>query len=275
MNVTNDQLISVCGHRGLPSRFPENSTKGFVEAAKSGISGIEMDVVVSKNEEVILSHEPWFAHRICETPEGADYGNIFQCETEKVQSVNCGKIPLAEVPGRKPDFTPKPLLSDVIKAVEAVDRGSEPPVEYFIELKSSPEVEFIYVPEHRRFADLVVQTALEHAPAERINIQSFDFRVLRHVKARYPQVACVLLTETEGSPEEKIMELGFIPKMYGCRHDLIDDSGSEYLKENGIKLIPWTVNDPDSAIRLIELGAHTLITDFPEQMMKLLKAEKA
>src|ERR1051325_4458723 len=62
--------IDVEGHRGARGLYPENTVTAFIEALKLGVSTLEMDVVISKDNQVVVSHEPWMSDEICSKPDG-------------------------------------------------------------------------------------------------------------------------------------------------------------------------------------------------------------
>jgi glycerophosphoryl diester phosphodiesterase len=63
----NNKIIEVHGHRGFRGKFPENTLTTFKEAAKLGVDFIEFDVVISKDSQVVISHEPWFNYNQMES----------------------------------------------------------------------------------------------------------------------------------------------------------------------------------------------------------------
>ena len=75
---TTKKSIDYQGHRGCRGLLPENTIPAFKKALDLGVKTLEMDVVITKDKQVILSHEPWFSHEIALDPEG----NPIQLETE-------------------------------------------------------------------------------------------------------------------------------------------------------------------------------------------------
>lgn len=71
--------LKLIGHRGAMELLPENTIPGFKKAVELGVDGIELDVAISGDEQVVVSHEPWFRHDICLTPEG----DSIEKETQK------------------------------------------------------------------------------------------------------------------------------------------------------------------------------------------------
>ena len=265
----------VCGHRGFAGLYPENSILGFVKAVELGVFGLEMDVAVSADHRVIVSHEPWFDRKKCECPEDRDFGNFYTMTAEEIQQVNCGSLPDKRFPDRLLHSEPKPLMHQVLEAAEKAAQyfGKKPPV-YFIEMKSDPELEFVYHPEYKFFADLTVKDAKSLVPDDRIVIQSFDIRVLRYIKSSYPEIACSLLSESPGGAALKIEEAGFMPDVFGAHHLLFTREDSDFLKSRNIISAPWTVNKPADMRRMIDIGADIIITDYPDQLSKILQENR-
>ena len=112
-------------------------------------------------------------------------------------------------------FATKPLLEDVFKVAEkyASDMGLPQP-RYNIEIKSSPDGDGIYHPEVPEFSDKVVKLIAEELGWERVNIQSFDFRVLQYIHENYPEVPLAMLVENAATYQEDLKELGFAPDIF-------------------------------------------------------------
>jgi glycerophosphoryl diester phosphodiesterase len=65
-----DTAFQVHGHRGFRGHFPENTLIAFKEAIKAGADYIELDVLITKDSQVVVSHEPWFNPSTCTSPDG-------------------------------------------------------------------------------------------------------------------------------------------------------------------------------------------------------------
>ena len=83
-----------------------------------------------------------------------------------------------------------------------------------------------------------------------------------------------LLVEGERDRDERIAELGFIPQVYSPSFDLVNDSLRTWTTRLGMKLIPWTVNDPTDMQRMIDLGVDGIITDYPDRLVKLVESSE-
>ena len=62
--------FDVQGHRGARGLMPENTIPAFKLALDSGVTTIELDVVLTKDKQVVVSHEPWMNASICTNPDG-------------------------------------------------------------------------------------------------------------------------------------------------------------------------------------------------------------
>lgn len=265
--------FDVQGHRGARGLMPENSIPGFITALDSGVMTLEMDVVITKDKKVILSHEPWMSAGICLNREGKEFSkemekkfNIYQMTYEETQLFDCGSKDNETYPQQKKMVVHKPLLSDVIKEVEHhIKAVSQYEVDYNIEIKSEKEGDGVYHPNVEEFSDLVYQVVNEYLPLERVVIQSFDLRVLRYWHKKYPEVRLALLIENAKSIEANLDELGFNPSIYSPYYKLINKERVDYLHKKKIRVIPWTVNDISAMLSLKGMGVDGFITDYPDR----------
>ncbi|MBL0316049.1 MAG: hypothetical protein IPP69_09790 [Flavobacteriales bacterium] len=96
--------IHVHGHRGWRGQYPENSVIAFTEAVKLGVDVLEMDVVLSADHQLIVSHDPFMHHEICTKPDGSA---ISASEEEKLNIYQMNLLDIQQyVIGTKfiPDF---------------------------------------------------------------------------------------------------------------------------------------------------------------------------
>ncbi|MFP5384932.1 MAG: glycerophosphodiester phosphodiesterase family protein [Bacteriovoracia bacterium] len=257
------------GHRGARGLYPENTVGAMEEALKYPVTTLELDVVVSKDNKVIVSHEPWMNGDICLDPNGnrisgKDY-NIYKMDFEEIVKFNCGSLPYSRFPQQKKVAVGKPTLEKLIKVTEETLKGlNRRFVEYNIEIKSTPEDEKKgFQPDYKTFSDLVVKTIREQLPPEKFTIQSFDWRVLKYLHEKYPDVRLVALEEGSFSPQNVLKELGFAPYAFSPWYKNLSRTDVQKFHENNVKVIPWTVNDVDDMVQLRELGVDGIISDYP------------
>jgi glycerophosphoryl diester phosphodiesterase len=265
------------GHRGARGLKPENSIPAFLIALDSGVTTIEMDVVITKDKKVLLSHEPWIDAEIClnadSTPirktDPVKY-NIYKMTYDEVKQFDCGSKPNKRFPGQEKIKISKPLLEDVIVAVEThIKSYSQYEVDYNIEIKSTKSGDNVFHPTPEEFSDLVYNIVDQYLPLERVVIQSFDFRVLKYWHTRYPDVRLAALVENQKSVYRNLSELGFNPSIYSPMFTLLEKEDVEYLQKEKIRVIPWTVNEIEDMKKVKQLGVDGFITDYPDRAASL------
>lgn len=268
--------FDVQGHRGARGLLPENSIPGFLLALDSGVTTLELDVVITKDKKVIVSHEPWMSANICLDSSGNAIQekdekklNIYSLTYDQVKQFDCGLIGNKDFPWQKKMSTTKPLLSDVIAAVEYhIKSYASYEVDYNIEIKSAPSSDKKFHPPIEEFSDLVYKLLDEYIPLERVVIQSFDFRVLKYWHKRYPQIRLSALVQNTKSIESNLSDLGFKPHVYSPHFKLLSRDKVQYLRSQRIRVIPWTVNEVSDMLSLKGMGVDGFITDYPDRARK-------
>jgi glycerophosphoryl diester phosphodiesterase len=266
------------GHRGVRGLLPENTIPAFLHALTyPQIKTLELDVVVTKDRQLVVSHEPWMSATICHFPNG----EVIEEEQEKevkiidlslaeIQAFDCGSKHHTDFPEQQNIPAIKPGLLDVIAAAEAEALRLKRPLPYYnIEIKSSPEWDNIFTPEPQIFAQLVVQAIQEAGVSERVTIQSFDPRSLQAVHTLAPQQDLAYLVYEKANITEQLEQLGFQPGIYSPYYKLVTAKMIKKLHQLGIKVIPWTVNETNKMERLQSMGVDGIITDYPNRILTL------
>jgi glycerophosphoryl diester phosphodiesterase len=258
------------GHRGSRGLMPENSIPAMIKALDLGATTLEMDLAITKDGEVILSHEPYMNPQICLTWEGKEIDpkdhsyNLYQMTYREILAFDCGSKVHSGYPQQVKFFTAKPLLKDVFSATEKYAKDMNLPAPHYnIEIKSSPEGDGIYHPEVAEFSDKVVMLIGESIGWERVNIQSFDFRILKYIHITYPTVPLAMLVENAANYEEDLTQLGFQPEIYSPYFLALKPEIVQAMHTKGVKVIPWTVNATEQMLKLLEMGVDGIITDYP------------
>lgn len=278
-NQTLQKSIDLQGHRGARGLMPENTIPAFIKALDLGVNTLEMDVVITKDKKVLLSHEAFMSSEICLDSLGqaipdslAKFLNIYEMTAEEVQKYDCGTKPFARFPQQQKMKVRKPLLTTIIDTVEAyIAAKNLPSVFYNIETKSVPSGDDRYHPRPEEFTRLLLEVVKEKGILDRTIIQSFDPRTLQEAKKQEEDVVVALLVYNEDGYEANIERLGFLPEIYSCYHPLVTDSLIDYARQQKMKVIPWTVNDTSEMKRLVKMGVDGIITDYPDLGVELLK----
>ena len=241
---------------------------------------LELDVVISADHQVVVSHEPWLSSTICLdaggrriAPEQEQQHNLYQLPYANIRRCDCGSLPHPQFSAQRLVAAPKPLLREVFAAVEAAaQRLGRAPVRYAIEVKSSPADDGIYQPVPAVFVPLVVAEILAAALAARCTLLSFDARILRGVRSGWPHLATCLLTEAPEPWLSSIALLGFVPTAYGPDFSTVTPALVRQLRaaHPALALVPWTVNEPADLLRLAALGVDGITTDYPDRALSVL-----
>ena len=271
--IESGQSIDLQGHRGARGLLPENTVPSLLLAVDLGVSTVELDVVVSLDSHVVVSHEPWFSHEICSKPDRtpgteaeAHELNSFRMTYEEVKRYDCGSRGNARFPQQKKMAVSKPLLSDVIEAVERhAARSDRTPIYYNVEIKSKPEGDNTYHPEPATFARLVYQVLRDADVLKRSTIQSFDPRSLEAAHRLDSSITLALLVDNELGLDGNLDQLSFRPAIYSPNYRLVDRMLVDSLHAIGVRIIPWTVNETAEMESLLHLGVDGIITDYPDR----------
>lgn len=262
------------GHRGCRGIMPENTIPAMLHALDLNITTLEMDAVITSDKQVILSHEPFFNHTITTKPDGAFVTkeeekelNIYKMTYAETQRFDVGLKPNPGFPKQKKMAATKPLLSEVIAQVEAaVKQKGRKAVFYNIETKCQPASDNIYHPAPEAFVDLLMAVINKAGIADRVIIQSFDFRTLKVLHAKYPKVMTAALVEgvSKRSMQEQLNELGFTPTIYSPYFPGVNKAMVDEAHQRNMKIVPWTVNDKEGIEKLKALGVDGIISDYPD-----------
>lgn len=292
--------FDIQGHRGARGLKPENTIPAFLTALDLGVTTIELDVAITKDKLVVVSHEPWMSAEICLDPNGNDIAkkeeikhNIYQMTYDQVKQFDCGLKPIERFPEQQKIKINKPLLSEVIIAVEShIKNFSTYEVDYNVEIKSLPEGDKKFHPTPDEYSELVYSLIDQYLPLERLVIQSFDFRVLKYWHEKHPEVRLAALVENKKTVDQNLNELGFIPSIYSPDFKLLSNETVNYIhskmvtqpvaseknpsqvgKSSGqspmrLRVIPWTVNETHDMLALKGMGVDGFITDYPDRAAK-------
>lgn len=263
------------GHRGARGLLPENSIPAFLKALEfPAITTLELDVAVSRDSLIIISHEPWFSEKICAKPDGEPVGEeeaeslrIYEMTYEEIQGYDCGSRGHPGYPEQEPVAVHKPDLREMVAAVRAYCAENDREMPRFnIEIKSRPEWDGVYTPPVEAFARLLLAEIEELDIHGRTCVQSFDMRALRAVRGMDSTLVTAFLTEHSRPVAESLAELGYTPEIYSPYYPLVTANLVKVVHEHGMKLIPWTVNETETMEMLIGLGVDGIITDYPDRI---------
>ncbi len=259
------------GHRGCRGLRPENSLPAFLYALEfPEVVTLELDLAVTKDGQLIVSHEPFFNPVICRLPQGdsisrkdAEKYRIYEMTASEVSAFDCGSWGNVRFPDQQKMKTYKPTLKEVVIAVREKFPQKAATIRWNIEIKSQASWDGVLTPPVAEFAQLVHAEIVALGISKQCTVQSFDIRALQSMQAIAPEITLAYLIENINSVENNIAKLGFVPAIYSPYYGLVSKKMLKKCHRSGMKVIPWTVNSVPAMRQLIRLGVDGIITDYP------------
>lgn len=234
-------------HRGFSGAYPENTMLAFRKALDAGCEGIEFDVQLTKDGEVVIIHDETI-DRTCSS-------------TGRVRDMTYQELCQLDFHGRFPGVFPFqriPTLREYFELVKDRDILSN------IELKTG-------VYEYPGIEQKVYALIREYQMEKKVVISSFNHHSVLRMKALDPSLVCGFLSETW------ILEVGAYVASHGAEayhpdfHMLTDPETAD-LKAHGIQINTWTVNEPEDIQHMIRLRVDGIISNYPDRVANELKA---
>jgi glycerophosphoryl diester phosphodiesterase len=297
------QAFDLEGHRGARGLAPENTLAAFRRALAIGVTTLETDLAVTRDDVLVISHDPFLNPDLVRAPDGrwlAQKGPAIRSLTrDELKRYDIGRLNpesryAAQFPSQQPaDDERFPALAELFDLVKA----SGKPVRLNIETKLTP-MDPQQTVDPATFARLVVDAVRESGLADRVTVQSFDWRTLVEVKKRAPAMSTACLTiETENNDNMKPTADGPSPwtaglnlRAYGSSVPrLVQAAGcaiwSPFWRNAtppriaeahtlGLKVLPWTVNETADMAQLIDAGVDGIISDYPDRLRGVMSEKK-
>ncbi|ASZ11276.1 MULTISPECIES: glycerophosphodiester phosphodiesterase family protein [Chitinophaga] len=261
------------GHRGSRGLMPENSIPAMKKAVDLGVTTLEMDVVISRDKKVVVSHDAYINSIFSLDPSGKPFTKedqkkyvIYQMDYAEVKRFDVGSKGNPGFPKQTLIKTYKPLLGELIDSVEQyIKQKGLPPVWYNIETKSEEGHDGELQPAPDEFVALLVAVLKEKKITDRTVIQSFDKRTLQVLHKKHPKIKTSYLIGPDIlGLKGNLDALGFKPFAYSPYYKGVTAQLVKECKEQGIKIIPWTANTLEELKALKALGVDGIITDYPD-----------
>ena len=267
--------IDVQGHRGCRGLLPENTLPAFQKAIDLGVNTLEMDLVISKDNKVVVSHDPYINHEIALDVSGNEISeseeesyNLYTMTYDSIKKYDCGSKHNPRFPNQKKLKVHKPLFTEVIDLAEEETHHK---IQYNIEIKSLPKWDNVFTPNVEEFVALVLKIINEKGISNRVTLQSFDVRALEEITRKAPQIKTSLLVDAFESIDGKLKLLSYKPEIISPYFKLIDAPIVEKLHADGYKVIPWTINEQKDIKDMIDFQVDGIISDYPDVVIQLLK----
>ena len=275
-DVDMSEYIDVQAHRGGAGLMPENTIEAMKHALDMGVNTLELDLQLSKDGLVVVSHDPYFHHRYAIRPDGSyvekddpkEY--IYTMPYSEVAKYDVGSRESEVWPGKACIKTVKPLANDLIDFVENYTKENGlSPVRYNIEIKSKDAAgEGQNWPTYDRFVTECCKFLHSKQLDDRLVVQSFDVRALNYMHEKYPEFILSYLVDANAPDFDTYMGyLKFTPQWLSPHHTITDEALVQKCREKGIKLVPWTVDKPEDIKRILDLGVEAIISNYPDRVL--------
>lgn len=255
--------ILVHGHRGARAVLPENTLPAFQHAIEAGADVLELDLAVTRDNVLVVSHDPVLPETVCRGGEGARI--IRRMSLEELQRWDCGSWPNPAFPKQQP--VPGARVPALDEVLALASRGR---FLFNIETKifaGRPEL----TPAPEEFARLLLEAVRRRSLEDRVIVQSFDFRTLTALKAMAPALRLSALTSRPGDDFVAAARRAGAA-IISPEHRLVTLEKVRAARQAGLQVVPWTANTPADWDRLIGAGVDGIITDDPAALIAHLKA---
>lgn len=285
------QAFDLQGHRGARGVAPENTLAAFRAALAAGVTTLELDVHLTADGEVVVTHDPRLNASFTRDVSGRWIDEpgpaVLQLTLAELQRHDVG----AAKPGTRyvqlwPERrdVPGERVPTLAALFDEVKRRGASSVRFNIETKLNPNTPEL-TPAAEPFAQAVLDVVRRHEMSERVSIQSFDWRTLAVVQRLAPRIPTVALSARQNfldnisdgrwtAGHTLAAHDGSLPKMVKAAgaavwspfHGDLTEALLAEAKALGLKVVPWTVNDAAIIERLLDWRVDGLITDYPERV---------
>lgn len=260
--------IAVEGHRGARWAMPENTLPAFRYAIDVGADVLEMDLGVTKDNVLVVSHDLEIKPSICKGPAELPRA-IRQLTLAEIKQFDCGWQ-------QNPDFpTQRAIPGTRMPTLEEVFRELSPlgTFRFNIEMKSHPTRREL-TPPPDEFARLLVEQIRRFKVENRVVIQSFDFRMLKALASIAPGIKRAALFVEEGEAFLAVAKRAGDVQVLSPHLRLVTPENVREAHAAGLTVVPWTANQPEEWQKLIDANVDAIITDNPKGLVQYLKERK-
>ena len=251
------------GHRGARARRPENTIPAFKYAIEQGVDALEMDMAVTKDNVIVISHDPILHPPVCSGPKESSV--IHELTLAEVRQWDCGKVQNPRYPTQMAiPGTRMPTLDDVFQLAPT---GK---FDYNIETKSFAD-QPQYTPSPEEFVKLVLEKIRKYKLDQRIILQSFDFRTLVAMRKLAPKIRLSALTETDQRDFAAITAEAGKAEIISPEFHLVTGAKVAAAHAAGLQVVPWTADTPADWDMLIQAKVDAIISDDPAELIAHLK----
>jgi glycerophosphoryl diester phosphodiesterase len=282
--------VEVIGHRGARGLFPENTVEGFVRSLELGVRSFELDVGMTSDGVIVVSHDPALNPDITRDATGQWLNGsrplIHELTFDALRSYDVGRIRPASL-YRVRHRAQKPLDGARIPTLREV-LGLSEEASFIIELKTDPRHPE-WTADPSTLAEAVLEVVDAASATGRVILESFDWRGPAHIRRIRPEIRLAWLTRADTARDAALWWNGASPadhqnsvpatvaaqggQIWAPMAETLTRSAVVEAHELGLRVIPWTVNRRAMMRQLIAWGVDGVITDRPDVAMVVLGRE--
>lgn len=267
-------------HRGGRGIMPENTIPAMLYSLSlEGITTLEMDVHVTADDQIVLTHDAYLNPNTILKPDGSEISEaesknfaVMQMNYPQLKSFDIGSKYYKRFPEQKKIKSYIPLLEDVIDTVQRyISEHNRKQVFYNIETKSSESGDGILNPTPEVFIELLMNLITKKEITPYVIVQSADVRTLQVLNKNYPSVKTSYLVGSRRknfTVEDNLDLLGFQPDIYSPNFKYLTKQDVVKCQKKGMKVVPWTPNTKEEIMKLKSMGVDGIITDYPELLLE-------
>jgi glycerophosphoryl diester phosphodiesterase len=254
--------VQIHGHRGSRGDFPENTLYAFKHAIENNVDFIELDLQITKDNEIIIYHDKNINTKICNGISKP----IKSLLLKEIKEYDCGSKKNINFPNQQTIPGEKiPTFIELINLIQTDYKYKK--IMMNIEIKTEKSLDTDNEVYH--FSNTLVKLLHKYNITNDVILQSFDVRALKYIKEIDSIIKTSYLIEDDLPNIDTLINtsknLGV--KIISPDYKLIDKKIVKKLQENGFEVLPWTINDTIAFKQNIEYGVDGIITDYPVQFM--------
>ena len=278
-DLSNRAYIDLQAHRGGAGLMPENTFSSMKNAMDLHVNTLEFDLQISADGQVVVSHDAYFHSRYAMRPDSTyiqkedpkEY--LYTMPYDSIAKYDVGLRFVDRWPEQKKLSEHKPLASALIDYTEKYAKEKNlSAFRYNIEIKSRKgKGEGNLWPDYKDFCDICIPLLLSKNLGDRLVVQSFDVRALEYIHKKWPEVILSYLTEDETDIVQILSQISFKPTWWSPNYQVVTRTNVAYCHGLGIKVVPWTVDEPEDIRRMVEVGSDAIISNYPDRLITVVR----
>lgn len=234
----------IWAHRGASGYCPENTMPAFEKAVEMGADGIELDIQLTRDAEIVVLHDEW----IDRTSDGKGWLKDFSLEELRRYNFNRthpaeGKVGI-------------PTMQEVFELIRPTDLVIN------IELKTGV---VFYEGLEEKILALTKKMGME----DRVVYSSFNHYTIQKIRMMDPKAQTGFLYSDGAIDMPQYAKRYGVSALHPALYNLQYPKFMEQCRQNGLKVHVWTVNEPEHIKLCCQYGVDAIITNYPDRAMEI------